>query len=50
MTTAREWRRRFQHRAPALAAALVAVAVHLKENRAIACLPTRSTARAAGEW
>jgi len=29
MTTAREWRRRFQVRAPALAAALVAVAVHL---------------------
>jgi transposase-like protein len=29
MTTAREWRRRFQLRAPALAAALVAVAVHL---------------------
>ncbi len=29
MTTAREWRRRFQFRAPALAAALVAVAVHL---------------------
>jgi hypothetical protein len=28
-TTAREWRRRFQLRAPALAAALVAVAVHL---------------------
>ena len=29
MTTAREWRRRFQLRAPALAAALVAVAVQL---------------------
>ena len=29
MTTAREWRRRFHLRAPALAAALVAVAVHL---------------------
>jgi hypothetical protein len=29
MTTAREWRRRFQLRAPALAAALVAVAVYL---------------------
>ena len=29
MTTARGWRRRFQLRAPALAAALVAVAVHL---------------------
>ena len=29
MTTAREWRRRFQLRAPSLAAALVAVAVHL---------------------
>ena len=29
MTTAREWRRRFQLRAPALAAVLVAVAVHL---------------------
>ena len=29
MTTARDWRRRFQLRAPALAAALVAVAVHL---------------------
>ena len=29
MTTAREWRRRFQVRAPALAAALVAVAVQL---------------------
>jgi hypothetical protein len=29
MTTAREWRRRFQLRAPALAATLVAVAVHL---------------------
>lgn len=29
MTTAREWRRRFQLRAPAMAAALVAVAVHL---------------------
>jgi hypothetical protein len=29
MTTAREWRRRFQIRAPTLAAALVAVAVHL---------------------
>ncbi len=29
MTTAREWRRRFQLRAPALAAALVALAVHL---------------------
>jgi hypothetical protein len=29
MTTAREWRRRFRVRAPALAAALVAVAVHL---------------------
>jgi hypothetical protein len=29
MTTARGWRRRFQFRAPALAAALVAVAVHL---------------------
>jgi hypothetical protein len=29
LTTARAWRRRFQLRAPALAAALVAVAVHL---------------------
>jgi hypothetical protein len=29
MTTAREWRRRFQLRAPSLAAAWVAVAVHL---------------------
>jgi len=29
MTTAREWRRRHQLRAPALAAALVALAVHL---------------------
>jgi len=29
MTTAREWRRRFQLRAPALAAALVPVAVQL---------------------
>src|SRR5438552_14725036 len=29
MTTARDWRRRFQLRAPALVAALVAVAVHL---------------------
>ncbi len=29
MTTARDWRRRFQVRAPALAAALVAVSVHL---------------------
>jgi hypothetical protein len=29
MTTAREWRRRFQVRAPTLAAALVAVAVQL---------------------
>src|SRR5436309_5179487 len=29
MTTARGWRRRFQARAPALAAALVAVAVYL---------------------
>jgi hypothetical protein len=29
MTTAREWRRRFHLRAPALAAAMVAVAVHL---------------------
>ena len=29
MTTARGWRRRFRVRAPALAAALVAIAVHL---------------------
>jgi transposase-like protein len=29
MTTARDWRRRFQLHAPALAAALVALAVHL---------------------
>src|SRR5437764_9106465 len=30
ITTAREWRRRLRVRAPALAAALVAVAVHLE--------------------
>ena len=36
MTTARGWRRRFQLRAPALAAALVAVAVHLEWTSATA--------------
>src|SRR6266568_4324192 len=44
MTTAREWRRRFQLRAPALAAALVAVAVQL--DPAVVLLTTDGEAAA----
>jgi hypothetical protein len=47
MTTAREWQRRFQIRAPALTAALVAVSVHL--DPAAVVLTTDGEAAAALE-